>query len=432
MMTIDRDFALTKEYDKKYCMQVFAPLEVAFRKGKGVYLYDTNGNKYMDMIGGIAVNTLGHNNKALTSTISKQAAELIHCSNYYYIPERSELAFRLCTLSFADKVFFSNSGAEANEGAIKLARGYFYHKGQPEKNEIITAKMSFHGRTMATIAATGQEKFRTPFMPVVPGFKYVEFNDFDAIVEAADDKTCAIMLELVQGESGVHPADEDYVKKVRKFCTDKGILLIIDEVQTGVGRTGRMFCYENYNITPDIMTLAKGLAGGVPIGATLCTNEVSKGFVVGDHGSTFGGNPLACAAGSCVLNQIAEKDIISNVNEVSSYLFSEIQALQDKYNSIVNVRGKGLLIGIEFREGISSAGMREQLFRKGMLVSAIGRSTIRIAPPLIITLGEAKKFITALKDVLKAQKKNPLPTSSGSVADSTQPTMVMPIEAPDK
>ena len=431
MMTIDRDFELTKEYDKKYCMQVFAPLEVAFRKGKGVYLYDTNGHKYMDMIGGIAVNTLGHNNKALTSVISKQASELIHCSNYYYIPERSELAFRLCTLSFADKVFFSNSGAEANEGAIKLARGYFYHNGQPNKNEIITAKMSFHGRTMATISATGQDKFRIPFEPAVPGFTYVPFNDFDAIEAAANENTCAIMLELIQGESGVHPADLEYIQKIRKFCNDKGILLIFDEVQTGIGRTGRMFCYEHYNVTPDIMTLAKGLAGGVPIGATLCTNEVSKGFKVGDHGSTFGGNPLACAAGNCVINQITEKDLLSNASEVSSYLFSELTKLQDKYNSIVSVRGKGLLIGIEFREGISAAGMREQLFKNDMLVSAIGRSTIRIAPPLIISISEAKKFISALASVLKAQKKNPLPTESGSVADPTQPTMVMPMKAPN-
>ena len=430
-MAIDTDFQLTKEYDKKYCMQVFAPLEVAFRKGKGIYLYDTAGKKYMDMIGGIAVNTLGHSHKALTAVIAKQSKELIHCSNYYYIPERSELAFRLCTLSFADKVFFSNSGAEANEGAIKLARGYFYHKGKPEKNEIITAKMSFHGRTMGTIAATGQEKFRTPFLPSVPGFKYVEFNDFDAIKEAADDKTCAIMLELVQGESGVHPADVEYIQNVRNFCNAKGILLIVDEVQTGVGRTGRMFCYENYNIKPDIMTLAKGLAGGVPIGATLCTEEVASGFAVGDHGSTFGGNPLACAAANCVINEIGEKNILANVNAVSSYLFDELSNLQSKYNTIVSVRGKGLLIGIEFREGISAAGMRQQLFSKGVLVSAIGRSTIRIAPPLIITLSEAKKFIAILKDILKAQKKNPLPTQSGSVADSTQPTMVMPVKAPN-
>ena len=397
--------------------------------GKGTQA-EIISEKYMDMIGGIAVNTLGHSNKALTSTIAKQAGELIHCSNYYYIPERSELAFRLCSLSFADKVFFSNSGAEANEGAIKLARGYFYHKGNPERNEIITAKMSFHGRTLGTIAATGQDKFRVPFEPCVPGFKYVEFNDYDALSQMVDNKTAAIMLELVQGESGVHPADEDYIQNVRKLCNDKGILLIVDEVQTGIGRTGRMFCYENYGITPDIMTLAKGLAGGVPIGATLCTEEVSSGFVVGDHGSTFGGNPLACAAGSCVISQIVEKDLINNVNEVSSYIFSELATLQSKYSSIVSVRGKGLLIGIEFRDGISAAGMREQLFRKGMLVSAIGRSTIRIAPPLIITTGEAKKFISALKDILKNQKKNPLP-SSGSVADSTQPTMVLPVQNPN-
>ncbi len=407
MSSLDKDLALTIKYDKDYCLQVFAPMNVAFTKGKGVYLYDTDGRKYMDMVGGIAVNSLGHGNRELVRAVQTQAANLIHCCNYYYIPGRSELAYKLCRLSFADKVFFSNSGAEANEAAIKLARGYFYHKGQ-NRFEIITANMSFHGRTMGTIAATGQEKFSKPFGPNVPGFKYVDYNDIEQLKAAVNDSTAAVMLELIQGESGVHPADREYIKNVRKLCDEKGILLIVDEVQTGVGRTGRMFAYENYGISPDIMTLAKALGGGVPIGATLCTNEVATGFKVGDHGSTFGGNPLAMAAGNCVLDQIMDKDLLNNVGQVSGVIFDQLQALKDKYPVITSVRGMGLLIGIEFDGTVSSSGMKEALFSKGFLVSAIGKSTIRIAPPLIISQSEAKKFCKALADILKSQKKRPL------------------------
>ena len=398
---------LTKLYENKYCLNVFAPMPIAFTKGKGVWLYDAEGRKYMDMIGGIAVNSLGHGNKALTKAISDQASKLIHCSNYYMIPQRAELAFKLCSHSFADKAFFCNSGAEANEAAIKIARSYFYYKGQPEKNEIITAKMSFHGRTMATIAATGQEKFRKAFAPNVPGFKYVDFNDISALEAEVDDKTCAVMLELVQGESGVHPADVTYVKQVKKLCLERGILLIIDEVQTGIGRTGRLFCYENYDIIPDIMTLAKGLAGGVPIGAMLCTDEVATGMKPGDHGSTFGGNPLACAAGNVVIDQLTSSDstLLANVNSVSAFLFDKLNALKEKTGKIVEVRGEGLLIGIEFDSSIQAAGMKTRLMQEGYLVSAIGESVIRIAPPLIITQREADMFVKALAKILKGSRK---------------------------
>ena len=404
-MGIENDFELTKSFDSKYVLNVFNPLPISFTHGKGVWLYGADGKQYMDMIGGIAVNSLGHNNKDLVKAISDQASKLIHCCNYYMVPARSELAYKLCTHSFADKVFFCNSGAEANEAAIKIARGYFYYKGQPEKNEIITANMSFHGRTMATIAATGQEKFRIPFAPNVPGFKYVDYNDFSAIEQAVDDKTCAIMLELVQGESGVHPADVTYIKLIKKLCVERGILLIVDEVQTGVGRTGRLFCYENYDIKPDIMTLAKGLAGGVPIGAMLCTNEVATGMKPGDHGSTFGGNPLACAAGNVVIDKLTGTDLLANVNKVSGYLFEKLNELKAKYDKIVDVRGEGLLIGIEFDESIQAAGMKTRLMQEGFLVSSIGASTIRIAPPLIITQREAAMFVTALGKILKGNRK---------------------------
>ncbi|MCQ2502546.1 MAG: aspartate aminotransferase family protein [Saccharofermentans sp.] len=399
-MSIENDLELIEDYDKEYCLQVFAPLPVAFTKGKGAYLYDTQNARYLDMIGGIAVNSLGYGNPRLTSAVTKQAKDLIHACNYYYIPQRSELAYRLCRVSFADKVFFCNSGAEANEAAIKLARGYYYYR-DINKYEIITANMSFHGRTMGTIAATGQDKFSRPFEPNVPGFVHVPFNDIDAMIQAVNPHTAAIMLELVQGESGVHPADKDYIIEIKKLCVEKDILLIFDEVQTGIGRTGKMFCYQNYGVVPDIMTLAKGLGGGVPIGAMLTTDKVATGLRPGDHGSTFGGNPLACAAGNAVMEAIEEDGIIDNVQEVSAELFEKLGKLRSKYNCIRSVRGQGLLIGIEFDDTITAAGMREQLFSMGILVSAIGKSTIRLAPPLIITKAQAGMFIKALDKILK-------------------------------
>lgn len=399
-MSIENDFTLIRDYDVNYCLQVFNLQPVAFVKGRGCYLYDTEGKKYLDMIGGIAVNCLGYNHPKLTSAISSQAKNLIHACNYYYIPQKSELAYRLCRASFADKVFFCNSGAEANEAAIKLARSYFYYKDL-KKYEIITADMSFHGRTMGTISATGQEKFSRPFEPVVPGFVHVPYNDIDAMIKAVNPHTAAIMLELIQGESGVHPADLEYIQAVKKLCVEKGILLIFDEVQTGIGRTGKMFCYQNYGVAPDIMTLAKGLGGGVPIGAMLTTNTIAVGMKPGDHGSTFGGNPLACAAGNAVMEAFEDEGIIDNVKEVSDELFEKLGKLRSKYNCIRSVRGKGLLIGIEFDDTITAQGMRDQLFSMGILVSAIGKSTIRLAPPLIINKSQAGQFVKALDKILK-------------------------------
>ncbi len=403
-MSIDNDLELISSFEKEYCINVFAPLQVAFSHGKGVYLYGVDGKKYMDMIGGIAVNSLGHGNRALTKAISTQAKKLIHCCNYYLIPQRAELAYKLCSKTFADKCFFSNSGAEANEAAIKIARGYFYHKGI-DKNEIITAKMSFHGRTLLTCCATGQEKFRRPFAPYCPGFSYAEFNNFEDLESLITDKTAAIMLELIQGESGVNPASLEYIKNVRKLCTDRGVLLIIDEVQTGIGRTGKLFCYENYGIKPDILTTAKGLGGGVPIGAMLCTDEVAKGFLPGDHGSTFGGNPLCCAAANAVLDEISNKFILDNVIEVSEALIAQLKNLKSKYSAITSVRGMGLLIGIDFSDNFTAVGLKQRFLSEGFLVSSIGEHTIRIAPPLIISKKEAMIFCNALEKILKSDKK---------------------------
>ncbi len=391
------------KYDEEYYMPVFGKrVPLVADHGKGVYLYGTDGKQYMDMIGGIAVNVLGHSNPALVKAVSTQAKKVIHCCNYYYNEPQTLLAKKLVEMSFADKVFFANSGAEANEGAIKLARGYWYKKGTP-KPKIITAKMSFHGRTMATIAATGQEKFSIPFGPNVPGFEYVPFNDIEAIKKAADKDTGAIMLELIQGESGVHPADAAYVKAVRKFCNDNKILLIIDEVQTGVGHTGTFFAYEQYGIKPDILTLAKGLAGGVPVGAVLASKKASTGFAPGDHGSTFGGNPLACAAGLAVINEIETKELLKNVTETGAFITEKLEKVAKSTKKISEVRGKGLLIGIELASD-SAADIKMKLFEKGFLVSAIGANVIRIAPPLILNKTQSTKFVTALKNVLTGKE----------------------------
>lgn len=391
------------KYDEEYYMPVFGKrVPLVADHGKGVFLYGTDGKQYMDMIGGIAVNVLGHSNPALVKAVSTQAKKVIHCCNYYYNEPQTLLAKKLVEMSFADKVFFANSGAEANEGAIKLARGYWYKKGTP-KPKIITAKMSFHGRTMATIAATGQEKFSIPFGPNVPGFEYVPFNDIEAIKKAADKDTGAIMLELIQGESGVHPADAAYVKAVRKFCNDNKILLIIDEVQTGVGHTGTFFAYEQYGIKPDILTLAKGLAGGVPVGAVLASKKASTGFAPGDHGSTFGGNPLACAAGLAVINEIETKELLKNVTETGAFITEKLEKVAKSTKKISEVRGKGLLIGIELASD-SAADIKMKLFEKGFLVSAIGANVIRIAPPLILNKTQSTKFVTALKNVLTGKE----------------------------
>lgn len=389
--------------DEAFYMPVFGKrVPLVVDHGKGVYLFGTDGKRYMDMIGGIAVNTLGHDNGRLVRAISSQARKVIHCCNYYYNEPQTMLAKKLVEMSFADKVFFANSGAEANEGAIKLARGFWYRKGTP-KPKIITATMSFHGRTMATIAATGQEKFREPFGPVTPGFEYVPYNNIEALKNACDPQTGAIMLELIQGESGVHPADFDYVQDVRKFCTENKILLIIDEVQTGVGRTGTFFAYEQYGIQPDILTLAKGLAGGVPIGAVLANKMTGTGFAPGDHGSTFGGNPLACAAGLAVLNEIESKGLLNNVQNVSAYIQKKLNNVAKKTGKIAEIRGKGFLLGIELDSG-SSAEVKMKLFEKGFLVSSIGSNVIRIAPPLILSKFQAIKFISALQDVLEGKE----------------------------
>lgn len=388
------------EMDKKYYMNTFGNrTPVCFQYGKGINLWDTEGKKYYDFFAGIAVSVLGHGHPALVKAISEQAEKIIHCSSLYYIEPQAKLAKLLAENSCADRVFFGNSGAEANEGAIKLARIYFKKSDSPEKYEIITLKKSFHGRTLTTVAATGQEKYQKPYMPITPGFKHVQLNDLEALKKEISPATCAIMMEPIQGESGVNPAELEYVKGVRKLCDEKGLLLIFDEIQTGIGRTGKLFGYENYGVEPDIFTLAKGLAGGVPIGALCAKEHVAKAFEPGDHGSTFGGNPLACAAGLAVMETILKDGLVENAAEMGAYFRGKLDSLTGKYSLIKEIRGMGLMIGIQLgRE--KAVEIKNQLFSKGFLTGSVGSDVVRILPPLIITRADIDLFIKSLDEIL--------------------------------
>lgn len=396
-MTLDNVIAL----DKKYYMNTFGDrVPVCFTKGEGIKLWDTNGKVYYDFLAGIAVNALGHSHPALVEAIVEQAQKLIHCSNYYYVESQAKLAQLIVENSSCDKVFFANSGAEANEGAIKLARLYFKKKGFSNKFEIITLEKSFHGRTLATIAATGQEKHQKNYCPLTPKFMSVPMNNFDAITNAITENTCGIMLEPIQGESGVNPANVDYIKQVRKLCDDKGILLIFDEVQCGFGRTGKMFGYEHFNIEPDIFTLAKALGGGFPIGALCAKEPYASAFEPGDHGSTFGGNPLACSAGYAALSTIIKENLCDNSANMGEFFINSLKKLKEKHPIITEVRGKGLMIGVEFSEP-KATEIKEKLFGAGYLIGAVGDKVIRMLPPLIINKENIDRYIIALDNILK-------------------------------
>ncbi|MGI6563655.1 MAG: acetylornithine transaminase [Clostridia bacterium] len=401
-MTVQDDAKLQKiiDLDKKYYMNTFGNrTPVCFEKGEGVYLYDTKGKKYCDLLAGIAVNCLGHNHHALVEAIKSQAEKLIHCSSLYYIEKQAELAQKLVSLSCCDKVFFSNSGAEANEGAIKLARLYFQKRGLKEKYEIITLEKSFHGRTLATLAATGQEKYHKSYKPLPEKFVSVPANDIDALKGKINENTCAVMMEPIQGEGGINIVDADYAKKVRLLCDQYDLLLIFDEVQCGIGRTGKMFGYEHFGIEPDIFTLAKALGGGVPIGAFLAKEFVAKAMEPGDHGSTFGGNPLACAAALAVLNTIEKDGLLKNVEAMGAYMTEKLNEIAAKTDLIKEVRGKGLMIGIEFTSDIAAA-VKDALLEKGFLVGTVGSRVIRLTPPLIIKKEDTDPFFAEFEQAL--------------------------------
>jgi len=392
------------EMDKKYYMNTFGNrTPVCFTYGKGINLWDTQGNKYYDFFSGIAVNALGYSHPKVVNAIKNQAEKLIHCSSLYYIENQAQLAKVLVENSCADKVFFSNSGAEANEGAFKLARIYFKKKGMPDKYEIITLKKSFHGRTLATTAATGQEKYQKPYAPLTPGFINVPLNDIDALKAAVNEKTCAIMIEPIQGESGVNPVDSQYIKEVKKLCEANDVLLIFDEIQCGLGRTGKLFAYEHYDVEPDIFTLAKALGSGVPIGALCAKDFVASAFEPGDHGSTFGGNPLACAAGLSVMDVLINDGLIKNAELMGEYFFKKLKTLSEKYPVIKEVRGKGLMIGIELSSE-KAVEIKNSCFNMGYLIGTVGTHILRILPPLIVTEQDIDGMIDVLDKALSEIK----------------------------
>jgi acetylornithine/N-succinyldiaminopimelate aminotransferase len=386
----------SQELSQKYMMNFINRVPVTLVKGEGVWVWDENGKKYLDYVGGFAANNLGHCHPVIIKAITEQAKTLIHVSNQFYSLPQIKLAELLVQNSCLKKAFFSNSGAEANEGAVKLARRYgnLNLKGAWE---VITTYGSFHGRTLAMVAATGQAKFQKSYIPLPAGFVNVEYNNIQAIQKATNEKTCAVMVELIQGEGGVNVPSPEYIKEVRSWCDQKGILLILDEIQTGIGRLGKLFGYQTFGIEPDVITLAKGVAGGTPIGVILA-NEKAAVFVPGDHGTTFGGNPLLCAIGYEVIKYIIENKIPENSQKMGAYFIKGLEELKKKYNFISEIRGMGLLIALEFNKDIAEDVLYDCL-SKGLLINQLKPNTLRFIPPLIINQNEVNEGLKILDNV---------------------------------
>jgi len=376
-------------------MPVYPRCEVRPVRGEGVYLYGENGEKYLDFASGIAVNLLGHGHPHLTEAIARQAATLVHVSNLYGSPQGEAFAKRLVDLTFADTVFFTNSGAEAVECAIKTARRYHHAKGNPHKHDLITFSNAFHGRTMATISATNQEKLRDGFAPLLPGFKVVEFDNLDAALAAVDENTAGFLLEPVQGEGGIRPASHEFIAGLRAVCDEKDLMLVFDEVQCGVARTGTLYAYEQYGIEPDIMASAKGIGGGFPLGACLATEKAAGGMVIGTHGSTYGGNPLAMAAGQAVFDVIANDEFLANVRQMGDRLRSALEQMIPNHDHLFeSVRGMGLMLGIKMKT--DSRAFVNWLRSQGLLTVAAGDNVMRVLPPLVIDESHIKEFVESL------------------------------------
>lgn len=379
--------------EDEYFVNTFTRQPIVLDHGEGLKVWDTEGKEYLDFFAGIAVNCLGHKNPKVVEAISKQAEKLIHISNIYYNEPAIEFGKRLVDLTSLDKIFYSNSGAESNEGAIKLALKY------TGKTEIITTTNSFHGRTLVTATATGQEKYKKPYSKNLPqGFIEVPYNDIDAIKEAITDETAAILVEPIQGEGGINVPDDDYLPQIEKLCKEKGIVFIVDEVQTGFGRCGPLFAHEIFGVKPDIMTVAKGIGGGVPMGAFLATEEVAKGFEPGDHGTTFGGGPLVCASAIAVLDEIFDRDLLSNSVEMGAYLSSKLVSLMDRHEIIREVRGSGLFVGMELN--IDGGKYVDIMREKGFLINCTAGNVLRFSPPLTVTQEEIDLLVEALDEAL--------------------------------
>ncbi|HDQ04870.1 MAG TPA: acetylornithine transaminase [Deltaproteobacteria bacterium] len=382
-------------------MRTYKRFPVVLTKGLGQKVWDIKGKEYLDFVSGIAVCNLGHSHPGVIAALKEQIDNLTHVSNLYYTQPQTQLAKLLVKNSFADKVFFCNSGAEANEAAIKLARKYTHEKLGDDKFELITMKDSFHGRTLATITATGQEKFQFGFTPLLEGFKYVPFNDLLALEKSISGKTCGVMVEPIQGEGGVVIPDGNYLKEVRAICDKHNILLIVDEVQTGIGRTGKLFAYEHAGIEPDIMTLAKALGNGFPVGAMLATDKIAESFTPGNHASTFGGNPLAMAAAYATVKIMLEESIIDNCRKVGAYFLEQLKKLQLKHKIINEVRGKGLMIAASLN--IEAAEIINKCLEKGLLINSAGSRTLRFIPPLIITNQDIDRAMEILDDAMEGK-----------------------------
>ena len=385
-----------KDEEQLYLMHTYGRFPAALDHGKGATLWDIDGKKYIDLTSGIGVSSLGHDNEALVSALNEQAHKLLHASNLYLTEPMVQVAKELVTSCGMGKIFFSNSGAEANEGMIKLARKYSYDKYGEGRNKIITLKQSFHGRTVTTLKATGQEKFHQYFYPFTEGFDYAAANDIEELKDKADDSVCAVMIELIQGEGGVLPLDKEYVQQAAEFCRAKDILSLIDEVQTGIGRTGSLFCYEQYGVKPDVVSMAKGLGGGVPVGAVMASEICADVLGAGTHGTTFGGNPFCCAAASTVLSVVNKPEFLKEAQLKGEYLKYAILAIGS--DKIKTVRGMGLMLGIVVDKE-SRTGMVNRLLEKGVLALTAGEETIRLLPPLVISYEEMDSAVAVMKEV---------------------------------
>ena len=381
----------------KVIARTYNRFPIVITKGRGCTLWDSDGRAYTDFVAGIAVCNLGHAHPRVAKALSKQAETLFHVSNLYYTVPQTELASWLVNNSFADRVFFCNSGAEANEAAIKLVRKYFNDKGEEGRCRIIAMEKSFHGRTMATLSATGQEKMRKGFEPVLNGFDFVPFNDIEALQSKINSSTCAVLIEPIQGEGGVRCPDHDYLKKVRQICDETGTLLIFDEIQTGLGRTGKLFAYENFGIEPDVMTLAKALANGLPIGAMLTREHISEAFVPGSHASTFGGTPVVTAASLEVVKILIEENIIDYGRKIGEYFKQKLFRLKDRHESIIDVRGIGLLLAMKVK--VDGDKVVKACMDKGFLINCIQGNILRFIPPLIIGKEEIDSLAACLDEL---------------------------------
>lgn len=384
---------------KSYLMNTYGRFDVTFVKGKGTKLYDDKGNEYIDFVSGVAVNCLGHCHPSIVNAIKEQSSKLMHVSNYYWNESAMKLTEVLCTHSDFDKVFMCNSGTEAIEAGLKLARKYGSIHGGKDKKEIIYMNNSFHGRTMGSLSVTGQPKYQESFKPLIGGVKSVDFNDENDIKEKISSKTCAVIIEPIQGEGGIVPAKKEYLQLLRKLCNENGALLIFDEVQCGMGRTGSLFAYQKFGVVPDIVCIAKALGGGFPIGAMLAKENVASAFVPGDHGNTYGGNPLACSIALAVLNELINNKVVEvNVNEKSKYLFDKLNALKKKYKVINDVRGMGLLIGVSVNCNVKD--IVNKCFENKLLLITAGEDVVRFLPPLNVSFDEIDKAVSLFEKSL--------------------------------